>query len=233
MSKFTSPALQAMNLIRYIGDEVSRAGEPIDLSSDTLCKIIGASSEEFVAQLAEDLAAAGIIKTHVSREMGGAISLFNTNLTLDGWERHEAEKRGDFKGNYGFIAMQFGDPDLDPFVKDVVKPAVKEGLGYDLVDMRDVAQAGVIDNILRTQIRDAAFLIVDLTHDNPGAYWEAGYAEGLGKPVIYICEKAKFEAARTHFDTNHCTTVLWSRDDSEGFKKALVATLRRSLDLFA
>jgi len=35
---------------------------------------------------------------------------------------------------------------------------------------------------------------------NPGAYWEAGYAEGLGKPVIYTCEEAKFVEA-SHFDT--------------------------------
>ena len=80
-------------------------------------------------------------------------------------------------------------------MKDVVKPAVQDGIGYDLVDMNDIARAGIIDNIMRTQIRDAAFVIVDLTHDNPGAYWEAGYAEGLGKPVIYICEKEKFEGS--------------------------------------
>ena len=126
--------------------------------------------------------------------------------------------------------MQFNDPQLDPFVEEVVKPAVKDGLGYDLVDMRDVARAGIIDNIMRIQIRDSAFVIVDLTHDNPGAYWEAGYAEGLGKPVIYICEKAKFEAGGTHFDTNHCTTIPWSRGEADDFRAELVATLRRSID---
>ena len=127
--------------------------------------------------------------------------------------------------------MQFDDEDLDDFVQKVVKPAVKDGTGYDLVDMREVAQSGVIDNIMRVRIRDSAFVIADLTHDNRGAYWEAGYAEGLGKPVIYICEKTKFEDASTHFDTNHCTTVPWSRSDSDGFRQKLIATLRRSLDL--
>ena len=29
MSEFTSPAVQAMNLIRYIGDQVSESGKPI------------------------------------------------------------------------------------------------------------------------------------------------------------------------------------------------------------
>jgi len=126
--------------------------------------------------------------------------------------------------------MKFNDLELDLFVDNVVKPAIREA-GYDLVDMRDVARAGVIDNIMRAQIADSAFVIVDLTHDNSGAYWEAGYAEGLGKPVIYICEKTKFEEASTHFDTNHCTTVPWSSDDPDGFHRELIATLRRSLDL--
>ena len=116
---------------------------------------------------------------------------------------------------------------VDPFVKDVVKPAVKDGIGYDLVDMNDITRAGIIGNIMRNKIRDAAFVIVDLTHDNPGAYWGAGYAEGLGKPVIYICEQTKFDEKNTHFDTSHCTTVPWSRDDDDGFRELLTATLRR------
>ena len=114
-----------------------------------------------------------------------------------------------------------------------MKPAVKENTGYDLVDMRDVPKAGIIDNIMRVRIRDAKFVIADLTHGNNGAYWEAGYAEGLGKPVIYICEKEKFESDDgTHFDTNHCTTVIWSkyRDNDKDFRQKLTATLRRSFD---
>ena len=227
MSNFTSPAIQAMNLVRYIGDEVVRLGAPIrTFDYDDIREIIGAPSDKFVQQLLEDLKERGTIKGDLD-----IFSFSRANLTLAGWEQYEAEKRGKFQGNYGFIAMQFDDPELDPFVKDVVKPAVKEGIGYDLVDMDDASRAGVIDNNMRTQIRDAAFLIVDLTHDNSGAYWEAGYGEGLGKPVIYICEKAKFDLKKTHFDTNHCTTVPWSKADPDGFRKKLIATLRRSLDL--
>ena len=157
-------------------------------------------------------------------------TFLGVNLTLAGWEQYEAEKRGGFDGNYGFIAMQFNDAALDAFVRYVVKPAVKNATGCDLVTLHDVATAGIIDNILRVKIRDAKFVIADLTHDNRGAYWEAGYAEGLGKPVIYICETTKFDEKKTHFDTNHCTMVPWSRDDDGGFRERLTATLRRSLD---
>ncbi len=120
--------------------------------------------------------------------------------------------------------MQFGDSELDPFVKNVVKPAVKEDIGYDLVDMRDVAQAGVIDNILRTWIRDAAFLIVDLTRDNPGAYWEAGYAEGLGKPLSSTSVRER--SSRMREPTS--IPIIARRFSGPGM--TLIATLRRSLD---
>ena len=233
-----SPAVQATNIVRFIGDKVSRSGEAVNQLPAYFYATIGALNREAAIRLTKELVERQIL---IADPLGTAVgidpttgrrfdSFSNINLSLDGWEQYESEKRGQFGGDYGFIAMQFDDIDLDPFVKDVVKPAVKEGTGYDLVDMRDISRAGIIDNIMRTQIRDAAFVIVDLTHDNPGAYWEAGYAEGLGKPVIYICEKKKFEAKKTHFDTNHCTTVPWSKDD-DSFSQELIATLRRSLDL--
>ena len=155
------------------------------------------------------------------------------DLTLDGWERYDARKRGCFAGDYGFVAMEFNDAILDPLIRETIKPAVQEQLNYHLVDMRDVSRAGIIDNLMRAQLRDAAFVLADLTHGNPGAYWEAGYAEALDKPVIYLCEEAKFDdpKSKPHFDTNHCTTVLWSKSDPESFVKELITTLRRSLNL--
>ena len=222
--KLPSPRVQAANIIRFMGDEESKSGCPIQFPIG-FHAIIGALNRNSADLLRNELIEKKLVKDDVGYM-----------LTLDGWERYEEEKRGQFEGNYGFLAMQFNkDKDdrygLDDFVEKVLKPIVKNGIGYDLVDMNDVGQAGVIDNILRIKIRDAAFIIADLTHENRGAYWEAGYAEGLRKPVIYICEKRKFEEEKTHFDTNHCTTVPWSRDSEEDFKKTLIATLRRSLNL--
>lgn len=223
MSDFINPAQQAMNLIRKIGDGVSQSRQPIG-------HFPVSASDKFLIQLIEELVEHGIIKITDSANTFEGAQFLNVNLTLKGWERYEQEKRGKFRGNYGFIAMQFNDTELDPFIANTVKPFVKEDTGYDLVDMRDVSRAGIIDNIMRVRIRGAAFVIADLTHDNCGAYWEAGYAEGLGKPVIYICERAKFKKDRSHFDTNHCTTVRWSKEEPEKFRRELVATLRRSLD---
>ncbi|MBI4968170.1 MAG: hypothetical protein HZC25_08650 [Rhodospirillales bacterium] len=227
-----SPAMQATNIIRYIGDEMSRSGEQLPKLPVDFHSIIGAPNRRFAARLAEQLCERKLLSL-TNPDGRDGVNLRHVELTLDGWERYETEKTGKVAGKYGFIAMKFKDPILDPFVEKVVKPAVRDGIGYDLLDMRNVARAGIIDNIMRTQIRDAAFVIVDLTHDNFGAYWEAGYAEGLGKPVLYICEKGKFDKAKTHFDTNHCTTVVWDHQDGNSFCQELIATLRRSLNLFS
>lgn len=237
-ARLPTPAAQATNLLARIGDVQSETGEGCFIDDVTDAPLIGAFNRQMFGALLQEVAASGLLKTIAQasvpnpREIG-VLSGYTYGLTLEGWRLYEAERRGRFSGQYGFIAMKFGDPVLEPFLERVIKPGVREGIGLDVVDLRNVSRAGVIDNILRAQIRDAAFVLVDLTHDNAGAYWEAGYAEGLNKPVVYLCERAKFEAAKTHFDTNHCTTVMWSADDPAPFLEALVATLRRSLNLFA
>lgn len=227
MKKFINPLEQRINIIRYIGDKVTEKGGTIALRISDITPLNGEADETLSHYLIEELEKRGEIIFARPLTMGGGYD--EVNLSLEGWKIYEVEKRGMVAGNYGFIAMQFNDNELETFVQEVVTPTV-EKMGFNLIDVRDVSKAGIIDNIIRSQIRSARFVIADLTHDNNGAYWEAGYAEGLGKPVIYICEKAKFEEKRTHFDTNHCTTVLWSRDDDDGFRKELTATLRLSLE---
>lgn len=131
---------------------------------------------------------------------------------------------------YGFLAMQFDKDEIENLSSKHIKPVIWRELGYEVQDLRNVAQAGIIDEIMRTTIKNSKFVIADLTHDNNGAYWEAGYAEGIGIPVIYICEKEKFNKEKTHFDTNHLTTVLWSMEETDRFEKELTDTLRRSLN---
>lgn len=237
-ARLPTPALQATNLIQVVGDAVAETGEGYFIDDVVDTPLIGSFNRMMFDQLLQELIRRGTLIKGAQASIKnprdvGVLSGHLFGLSLEGWERYEAEKRGTFAGRYGFIAMKFGDPVLDPFVESTIKPAIRKAIAYELVDLRNVSRAGVIDNIMRAQIRDAAFVLVDLTHDNSGAYWEAGYAEGLGKPVIYICEQTKFDAAKTHFDTNHCTTVMWSVAEPQAFTEQLVATLRRSLNLFA
>ena len=235
-----NPFATVNDIIRYIGDEISSNGVPVKgLSGEEVQQIICSPSIEIVKQMMGELAADDGFISFVDVSSIGSPGYRNVNLTLRGWERYSLERRGQLHGNFGFIAMKFFDnPDddglgLPKFVEQIVKPVAKEATGYDLYDIRHFQQSGVIDNYLRATIRDAAFVVCDLTHDNHGAYWEAGYADALDKPVIYICEKTKFATEQSHFDTNHCTTIVWQKDsDHSQFRQNFVATLRRSLKLF-
>lgn len=236
-AQLPSPHQQSMNLIRLIGEHFLETGDNFYLDTVADISVVGSINAGFLNQLAQELCELRLIKAFplqsIKKHRGrSGLTATTYGLTLSGWEKFEQEKQGHFAAKSGFMAMKFGDEKLEKIISETIKPDVKRHIGHDVLDVRNVARAGVIDNIMRQQIRDSAFVLVDLTHDNSGAYWEAGYAEGLGKPVIYICEKKKFDETKTHFDTNHCTTVLWDEAELEKFSAELIATLRRSLNLF-
>lgn len=89
MSNFVNPAVQAMDLIREIGDMVSQSGEPINQFP---------GKDDFSVQLIYELRNTGIIKIeHDVKAFEGTV-FTGVNLTLRGWEQYEQEKRGKFKG---------------------------------------------------------------------------------------------------------------------------------------
>ena len=62
--------------------------------------------------------------------------------------------------------------------------------------------------------------------NNNGAYYEAGYAAGLGKEVIHICNDIKFRE-EGHFDIKQKSAVLWKTEDeiAELLFKRIEATI--------
>jgi hypothetical protein len=131
----------------------------------------------------------------------------------------------DRREQVGVHGNELQQPALDAMVADHFVPAVRE-TGFELYRLDDRPKAGLIDNHTRVEIRAAKFLVCDLTDENRGAYWESGFAEGAGKPVFYTCEKSKFGATKTHFDTEHLQTILWDAADPAVAAKELKAYIR-------
>jgi nucleoside 2-deoxyribosyltransferase len=126
------------------------------------------------------------------------------------------------------MAMQFGDAELHQAVDKCFKPAVTR-TGFELRVVTDQQGAGLIDDQIRAALVSARFVVADLTHSNPGAYWEAGFADGRGLPVIYTCRRAEWHKAKTHFDTNHMVTVIWDPADLKPSEDQMVAIIRATL----
>ncbi len=217
---------QANNLIIWFAENLS-SGEQSLIQPLTHQQIIGAKNPDGFAFILKHLLARGLLDGELAEAMGAPGRTFAT-LSFDGWQYYNQLKRGAIDNRKAFMAMEYGNKELDKIVEDHFKQAVAD-TGFELYRLDEKPQAGLIDDRLRVEIRNSRFLISDLTHENSGAYWEAGYAEGLGKPVIYTCKKEKFDKDKSHFDTNHHLTVKWDADDIEDAVKSLKATIRATL----
>ena len=75
------------------------------------------------------------------------------------------------------------------------------------------------------KIRDFCRIALDdLTHKNNGAYFEEGYAMGLGKKVIQLCKKG----VELHFDIAQINTIMWEdeKDIPLRLKNRIEATIK-------
>lgn len=61
------------------------------------------------------------------------------------------------------------------------------------------------------EITACKFLVADLTSQNNGVYYEAGYAKALGKTVILTCKDTDFK--NRHFDIAQVQTLSWKNAD--------------------
>jgi len=221
-NELPSPIEQVENLLLWLADNTSFGGL-FSLVPQTHLAVIGAMGPENLVAGATALMDRGLARGSIIS--GGG---FNGTLTLEGWEACAELKRGRSDSRKAFMAMEYGDSDLDKVFAECFRPAVKAA-GFHLQRLDDAPPAGLIDNRLRVEIRTSRFLIADLTRENRGVYWEAGFAEGLERPVIYTCEKGHFEKHGTHFDTSHHHTITWQCDNLDAAATALKTTIRATL----
>ena len=218
-----TPVEQLENLLLWIGDNMQAFGESILLDPGTGSAAAGVANIGNFAALGKALIERGLFEGTLS--MSGIIP---GRLTLEGWQEYEELRLGRSKSRTAFMAMPFGEETLDTAFASCFKPAAKLA-GFDLRRLDEEPPAGLIDDRLRLEIRRSRFVVADLTNENRGVYWEAGYAEGLGKPVIYTCETGYSAKHKSHFDTNHHLTIPWAADALESATLALATTIRATL----
>lgn len=225
------PREQSDNLVRWLGENLKHLGDCVDLQGNRMRAVCGTHSVDGFDLIMGELLKSELV--YGSRSMGSAGTEWAfVTLTFDGWDYFEDLIRGQGAHGRGFMAMEYGHEDLDRIFGEVFVPGAL-GAGFELRRLSDEPKAGLIDNRMRVEIQNAVFLVADLTHSNPGAYWEAGYAEGLGKPVIYTCEKSKFDREKTHFDTSHHYTIIWDAADAKRAGDELKLAIRATLPQLA
>ena len=88
---------------------------------------------------------------------------------------------------YVFVAMPIGPANPFDDVLDSIKESCQRcGLTAERVDEAE-SNERITDRILES-IQKAEYVVVDLTESRPNVFYEAGYAQGIGKLPIYIAK---------------------------------------------
>lgn len=95
----------------------------------------------------------------------------------------------DVQKGYAFVAMPMdnNDPQLVDVLDSIKEAAARCGIHAERVD-EPQSNERITDRILES-IRKAEYVIVDLTSSRPNVFYEAGYAQGLGKTPIYVANQ--------------------------------------------
>lgn len=143
------------------------------------------------------------------------------SLTPEGYARVDVLQKNTSYGRQVLVAMKFGDD------TNLLREAIRKGIqdaGYTAIFIDEVQHNDFITPELLKHIRDSKFVVVDLTHQNNGAYFEEGYAMGLGKPVIQLCKKD----TKLHFDIAQKNTIIWETEDE--VPERLANRIRATID---
>ena len=143
----------------------------------------------------------------------------HAQLNPNGWQRIEELEIADKNNKNVFIAISFDEK------AKATREALKSGIanaGYQPILIDEVTHNHQIVPEMFRKIRESKFLVIDISIPNTGAYYEAGYAYGLGKEVIFCCNEESFDSQdknmRPHFDVSQKQMIRW-KDETDLIKK--------------
>lgn len=168
-------------------------------------------------------------KQSIHDEIITAITYSNTNL-IDIFLTYKAIEKGcelqhaSINNKNVFVAMKFGEETKE------LRAKIKEGLvGYNVRIMDEIEHNRQIIPEMLYEIQNSRFVVAELSSNNNGAYYEAGYALGAGKEVIHLCERRKLRG-RLHFDVAQRNTILYDdiSEIPEKLKNRIKVTIESS-----
>lgn len=131
-----------------------------------------------------------------------------------------------------FVAMWFAE-EMDFAYQVGIREAVTD-CGYVPFRIDEKHHNNKIDDEIISEIRKSRFIIVDFTSGRTkdgtliargGVYYEAGFAQGLGIPVIWTCREDCI--SDVHFDTRQYNHIVWK--DHADLKKKLASRISATI----
>ncbi len=171
------------------------------------------SSTFFVIQMLKDF---GFIESELSLPT-------EIKITAKGWEKLYEIKNGLSSNKQVFVAMWFNRS------MDIASNAILEAItecGYVPKRIDTVEHNNKICDQIVAEIKQSKFLISNFTGHRGGVYYEAGFAHGLGIPVIFTCREDSVD--ELHFDTRQFNHIVWNNEND--LKIKLINRIRATVN---
>lgn len=148
-------------------------------------------------------------------------------ITAEGWKKIDVLINEEYTIRQAFIAMSFGDETKE--IREAFRTAISScGYGVSVIDEKEHNNQ-IVPEILY-EISRSKFVVVDITYPNYGAYYEAGYAQALGKEVIVCCKDSSFRSKKKkpHFDIAQKSMIVWKDEEEliDRLKRRIEATVK-------
>lgn len=225
------------NILLYLGCKSKYMGESVIINLDELSSLFLMATElgtkewnkEFLFTFNYLIRNEMIISSITTEQLSHVLPNLGMNkklgltLSAKAWERiYELQKTQSNNKNV-FVAMKFGKETEE--LREKLKEGIREA-GYEPIIMDEVEHNHQIVPEMLYQIKNSKFIIAELSHHNNGAYYEAGYALGLGKEVLHICKKSELTSG-LHFDVAQVNTIVY--DDIEELPAKIVKRIKATI----
>lgn len=208
-----APTTMGQKLERFLANLTrmpARPSDRINLDDRKDYPLAFALPGDHLAYYSEALEQLGLVKDHGRN--GGAL----VQITAKGWQQVEVHRPA-VDSNTAFVAMSFGE-ELRAAYERAIEPGVRAA-GFKAVRIDYVEHSDLIIDRIVAGIREARFVVADLTENKAGVYFEAGFAKGLGMPVLWTGHRG----VEPHFDVQQFNRIEWG--DLEEFRERLEARI--------
>jgi len=215
---------QLEHYLQYVARHTEYLGELVMVGSEEFAIAFARNPIE-MASLTNGLVELGWVTTRVVSN-----TQFEVVATIAGLEHASKTASASGMSEKAFVAMWF-TLEMDDIYEHHIVPAV-ERAGYRPLVIRAKEHNNDVNAEIVAEIQQSRFIVADFTGQRGGVYFEAGYALGLRKPVIWTCNNDWFnkvvetkkdvkvggetvsavltEERRTHFDVEHFSFILWT-----------------------
>jgi len=182
--------------------------------------------------------AMGLLQTDLD-----AADVIRFTITPQGWQRIDALSKSGPDSKQTFVAMWF-DEQTDHFFSEGFVPGLKDA-GYKARRIDNKEHNNKICDEIVAEIRKSRFVVADFTagcckkcetceehmtcrdtvRQRGGVYFEAGFALGLGIPVIWTVRKDQIE--HIHFDTRQYSYIVYENAEElrQKLRNRIAATI--------